>query len=251
MQLLTSIYLDAALLPHFVRHYRQLGVTTFRAVVNRHQRPSLPEQVERCGVVIAEVLDEPFECERTYAVLDTVRQRRVARSEWCLVADLDEFLAPPVPLPGLIRRCDHEGCDHLQGVLIDRLAEDGSFPELDERPLDEQFPMAGRITSKLTCGCDTKVPLMRGSCPIVPGLHRTEGRALPGVVAEVHHFKWSARVIDNIADRMCASYQQGKWYWREGEAVLDYERRHGRLRIDDPYLDIRRAWPPVAHAQMK
>jgi hypothetical protein len=132
----------------------------------------------------------------------------------------------------------------VQGRLLDRLAEDGSFPELDQRPLEQQFPLGAWVTARLISAHDTKVPLMRGSCPIVPGLHHTHGRPLPGVVASVHHYKWSAQVMERTIDRLCTLYAQNRLYWRESEVLLSYVKHYGRLRLDDPALDVRRLWPP-------
>ena len=245
MKLLTSIYDDARLLPHFLRHYEALGVTHFYCVAQVDQNRALLDEIaghaRGHSFVVEEVMHGTFHPHPLYQRLDAIRQRHVRPEEWIVCADLDEFVDARVTIAELVARCEAAGADHVNGVLVDRIAADGRFPPLGAGPLSAQFPLAAALTGKLLRAWVHKVPIMRGSCPVLDGLHETVGRPLDAPPVSVFHYKWFDGVQARMTDRLYTRMLNGEGCWPEAKRFVDYVRRAGpRIDVNDAFWEVRR-----------
>jgi hypothetical protein len=245
VKLLTSIYDDARLLPHFLRHYEALGVSQVFCVAQVDQNPALLDEIAAHTLghqfVVEHVLQGTFHPGPVYQRLDAVRQRYVRPDEWVVCADLDEFLDASVPIAELVARCEDAGADHVKGVLVDRIAADGTFPPLGAGPLGAQFPLAAALTGKLLRAYVHKVPLMRGSCPVRDGLHETVGCPLDAPPLSVFHYKWFDGVKARMVDRLYTRILNGEGCWPEAKRFVDYVQNTGpRIDVTDAFWEVRR-----------
>jgi hypothetical protein len=60
----------------------------------------------------------------------------------------------------------------------------------------------------------------------------------------VHHFKWDASVVERLADRHALYTAERETCADESLAFLEHIRRHGRLNVDDPRLELRHVGNP-------
>jgi hypothetical protein len=241
---------DVALLPHTLAHYAALGPD--RILLSVHAGPQqnsrIVPEVERWARVFgAEVADV------TRGAYVGTRARREAalaaaatRDAWVLIADLDELQAYPRPVREIVGDCERRGCDYVLGELVDRVACGGGFPVIDARPLEEQFPVATRLTANVCGGDVTKVVLAHSRLVVGEGQHY----ALAGVPCPPHelyvpiaHFKWDAGVFERSRDMAGATLHPSlpaadRWRRQERTRFLRYvDVGGGRLPLHDPLLD--------------
>lgn len=250
LRVLTSISYDAKLLPHFVAHYRALGVEAF-AIAVHEQRPGLRGEIEELARPLGagiELLPVSERQQRTGVEgwnKEELRQRIAMPGDWLIPADLDEFIQFPAPLPQLIAQMEESGTTHVMGEFRDRIASDGRLTETTAEPaLWEQYPLECDFSARLVrCLC-TKVVLCRGDCALGSGHHFvTNGaRALRGPGVVVHHFKWRAGLLEALARRV-EIYRRERVSWvGESERVLAYFARHGRIVPEE--FGARMGWQP-------
>lgn len=137
------------LMPHFVEHYRGLGVAPANMIVilNTHDSESarLAQAKKWCDRegIRAETWIGQYSSELMWAKRREAQALYCDDADWVLSADVDEFHAYPEPLGQFLDRCEAKGINCIQGVFIDRIAQDGTLRSVACEPsLDEQFPLA-------------------------------------------------------------------------------------------------------------
>lgn len=249
MILITPIYLEAAILPHFLRHYSELGIREFHFAINTKSNPMIVREVEEMSdgyPVHIDIVCEFDDMSGTRAKkLNAIRKRCAKPDEWISVVDLDEFYELPSPrskslspLSEFLEWCDYHEYDHVRGRLIDRVATDGSFPQLRSSPsLFEQYPLKRRLTSMLVGGDDRKVVLQKASYSIVRGHHRIrDGQSRPNIRLPVNHFKWKHGVVERIRDRLAMLERRGSDRADESSNLLNYIDQHGCIDVNDHHF---------------
>ena len=64
-------------------------------------------------------------------------------NDWWVVSDDDEFHIYPKPIRELISDCEENGWEFVTGGFIDRIGENGEFPQINEHTnIWTQFPLA-------------------------------------------------------------------------------------------------------------
>lgn len=234
---------EAPTLEPMLRHYIGLGVKS--VFLNLHlweESDAIREKVNavarRCGVRVTEtyVGDWHDFQQESYA-----RPRRNYPNDWFILADSDELQEYDGPLEDIVAECEDHGWDHVKGCFVDRLAEDGRFPELDAvRPLEEQFPLGAMLTYPVLRGDPRKATLVRGALYVAPGQHFAysplgcppEVRFVP-----VHHYKWTAGLPERLRLRVEQMKREGVEHWTESQRFLDYiEAAGGRIDVQDESL---------------
>jgi hypothetical protein len=136
-------------------------------------------------------------------------------NDWWIVSDDDEFHIYSKDLSEIIADCNKNGWELVRGGFIDRIGEDGTFPEInDYEDIFEQFPLAGFFRYPMSGACPNKVCIMKGYIEITPGQHyakidghttwRWQGWNHPLIApineynVQVHHFKWDSTCIERI-----------------------------------------------------
>jgi len=248
VHLVSVIGSDIKLLPHMLRHYRQMGIDSFLISLNLgYPGDPMIEEARR-------FMDE-FGCE-IYNVhvgewTNEVNTRLYAESrknpdDWYILADLDEFQEYPRDLFAIIEECESKGYDYIEGCFIDRIAADGGFPEIIyDRPIEDQFPLGCTFTYRMLGGYPLKVVAAKGHVSISVGNHNANtGVACPidECFAQVHHYKWDKSVVNRMKQR--AYNKELGSYMVSCRRFVDYVRaNNGRIDVSDPRLFVGKCKP--------
>lgn len=239
-------------LAHMLEHYRSIGIESF--FVNLHladEQDPAREQVEEiahrfgCGIASVTVGHWQLVLQQLY-----LKPREQYPSDWFLLADQDEFQVYPAAIQDVIQDCGR--WDYIRGCFVDRIARDGRFPALlPEKPVWDQYPLGGMLTSQILRGDPRKVVAVRGPLTLKKGNHHAyEGTACPSrdYYIPVHHFKWTAGLEARLDERAKSLQQGGFQQWHESERFVEYCRLSGgRIYLDDPNLWIAECAPDYPH----
>ncbi|MFE0257619.1 glycosyltransferase family 2 protein [Streptomyces sp. NPDC059010] len=239
---------DAPLLPHFVEHYRSVGLNSFRLICHA-ETPSDEGYIhlrDACRTVGVEPLHSHFGPWR-----DRLNQKLKAYAmsrrpdDWYVVADVDEFHVYSHPVHELLEKCERSGADHVNGCFLDRVGAGGELLEVDATPLWKRYPLAGAVSAGISKALPLKTGVVRGRVELLVGHHGTVGgRGLPRAEGfiQVHHFKWTESVVRRMRHRV-DSLSRGRWpvehyaLIREAKAALAHlDGNGGWIDVDDPRL---------------
>jgi hypothetical protein len=114
----------------------------------------------------------------------------------------------------MIEDCEENGWDIVRGGFIDRIGDNGTFPEIQPyKNIFQQFPLAGFFRYPLSAACPNKICVVKGYVEITNGQHyaKVNGETLWGpqlnnkLIApidkystQVHHFKWDSTCVERI-----------------------------------------------------
>lgn len=257
---------DLDLLPHFLDHYRRLGIPPdrVRPILNA-ARPDAPELARarrilaEAGAAPAEIWIAPYTSDTMWARRRALQSREAGAEDWVLSADVDEFHEYPEPLADFLIRCAQLRVDCVQGVFIDRLAPGGRLPPVRAAPaILEQFPVAADVGWSIAgAGAahdrfgTVKLMAMRGRILPSRGGHHpmkdVAARFLYGqplgrfaalerpsfrfaVPTRVHHVHWTESLPARLEKRLATPgvSPAGAEY---GRRQLDHIERHGGIAL--------------------
>lgn len=237
MKMFFAVDHDTKLLGHFLRHYAALGCTEFFCSVMFNDPAAVEAQAAGYRLTTS-LCTAGYDTELRFSELlrrnlDVLLARHVAADEWFLIADLDEMQEYPLPPAQLALECERNGYDCVMGRFVDRVAADGSFPEVDDRPLEEQFPLRLDITGGLMGATTSKVMMCRGHLQIGNGQHRIVGESHPHPQwCLVHHYKWKAGMVERVRARRDLLRRLDCVWWKESDTLLRYiDQGNGRIDV--------------------
>jgi len=258
---------DLPLLPHFVAHYRALGIAPdrFRVLLNSADPadPGLARArsvLAGAGIGHAEEWIAPYTSDAMWAARRDLQQRHAGPEDWVLSADIDEFHEYPAPLPEFLEFCAGMQVTAVQGVFIDRLAPGGRLAPVAAAPgILDQFPLQAEVawsiagrgrfhdrygTVKLMAMRGDVLPSRGGHHPLPdrPARH-LYGRPLGGfpgledpawrfrVPTRVHHLHWTDTLPERLRRRLATpgASAAGREY---GQKQLDHFAAHGGVALD-------------------
>jgi hypothetical protein len=254
VHLLTLVGGHVDVLPFMLQHYRTQQIDSFvvNANVPRDDDPLLADvkdATDRCGCGLNAVFVGDWQ---TFE-LSAWREAMVTRpNDWWVLADQDELHYHPDGLRSLLAYCDRNGYDSIMGGFVDRLSADGRFPAIDQsRPIWQQYPLGGVISSEIMAAYTMKVVAAKGHVEVSTGHHRADsGRPCPieNIFVQVHHFKWTDGVIERQRQRADTFRRKGMPYWTESDLFVQYcERNADRIDVDDPRFLLARCEPTYPH----
>jgi hypothetical protein len=223
---------DVGLIPHWLAHYRALGVEHFVVAVNDPDRAS-----EYDRYLVEGGVTPVFHSEELFSMDEMpVRYRldAAATTDWLIAADLDEFIVFDRPLNELIEDCQAAGYQTVRGYFIDHIQSEGHLVAIQPSPsLWQQFPLMHPITRYVRGGCDIKAVLRHRSVPVTIGNHLSDDNFLSGchpIWQEVHHFRWTNTTASSLRLRI---ETMPNYLWRrEFENVLEFLGDPPRLDLD-------------------
>jgi len=218
IRLVTVIGHGTNLLPHFINHYKKYVDEINIAVYETDMYPLLGNEVKELidnhdNVKIIKVIkDRVFDWEKVTQLYNFVKNTQP--NDWWVIADIDEFhLYPDDNLRKVINNCEENGWDVVRGGFIDRIGDDGTFPEInDDKSLFEQFPIMGFFRYPMSKACPNKICITKGYVEITSGQHyaKIDGQTTwkwrgwnhPLInsqdYVQVHHFKWDKTCFNRI-----------------------------------------------------
>mmetsp|Transcript_43035 Transcript_43035/g.82104 ORF Transcript_43035/g.82104 Transcript_43035/m.82104 type:complete len:435 (+) Transcript_43035:1718-3022(+) len=167
------------LLPQFIAHYEQLGVSKENMLFTIHVPPecnlpivkSLIEQLHGNGIYY-----DTFVGQWTSEALMFHQAHKLkactASSDWIIVADSDEFHEYPAPVPLFFQRLDRGNYNVVNGMFLDRVSLSGQLKPLTNIPVHRQFPLGCRLHKVFNLGTPKKVMAFKGYLRINRGHHR-------------------------------------------------------------------------------
>lgn len=249
IRLVTVIGHGTDLLPHFINHYQSQVDEINIVVYETEQYPLLSNEVKEIingydNVNIVKIhRDRIFDWERVTMLYNYITNKHP--DDWWVVADIDEFqLYPHDNLRYLVEKSNEYGYEIVRGGFIDRIGEDGGFPEIvKDIPLFEQFPIMGFFRYPLSKACPNKICVMKGRVELTSGQHyaiingqttwRWQGWNHPLIqphnTVQVHHFKWDSTAIKRI--KAVADVKQPYAYSDEYKLMYD-QLRKSKFKID-------------------
>jgi len=231
---------DLAYLPHFLSHYRSLGVpgehvhVLSQAIREDHPALDAADRIlAKHDVPPARRWIAPYTSRGMWEQRRALQKARVAPADYVLSADVDEFHEYPVPPVELCAWCREAGYDVVQGPFIDRLSASGGLDALpsSDRSIFDAYPLQTELrhtlaglTDDINLGGSVKLMMIRGDVepglgghgalgehrgrPHALGLHLSRFHELADPRARfampflVHHFKWTAGVAERMRKRL-------------------------------------------------
>lgn len=256
---------DMALLPHFLRYYKGLGIAPRRMhlILNAVDAASpnlirAREILDEFGVAPVETWIGPYTSSGMWDRRRALQQRVAGPNDWIVSADADEFHVYPAPLPEVTAFCDARGARCVQGPFVDRIAIDGALAAVAGHPsLFEQFPRAADVgatigkrpgaedatgTVKMMLHRGDVLPALGGHAPqqvdpdaLIYGLPLMQFPRIkaPGwrfrLPFAVWHFKWTAGLEDGLQARHATAGASPAGAKYGGRIVAYLARNGGRL----------------------
>lgn len=234
-----SIADDAALLPHFLRHYEAQGATGYLCVAWEGAPVEAVERALPRGRSLLIRPGRPFSLGYADAHLhDQIRAAHLAPEDWYLVADLDELHRVPgwPSLAEAVAAARADGAEAIVGEFVDRVARDGSLPaKLGPRAdIEALFPLRARATRRLKTAATSKVLAAASHVAIHSGHHRCEAREWLAY-GEAHHFAWRGELRGRMAVRLERVRELGLAWGSECERLIEaLDENGGRLPLTLP-----------------
>jgi len=132
--------------------------------------------------------------------------------EWWIVADDDELQIYNKSIEEIIEDCEKTNRTFVRGGLIDKIGEDGTFPEITEDDdLWNKLPISAFFSEIISNAEQNKVTLMKGFVHLTTGQHfayQPEEKAYPTELnfTQIHHFKWDRNTINNLQNRISLGF---------------------------------------------
>ncbi|HEV2968859.1 MAG TPA: glycosyltransferase family 2 protein [Pirellulales bacterium] len=231
-----------SILPHFLQHYRDLGVDRILLGAETRAYDEAHFIAKSFDVQVAPFRQKRFNDPGNQELEELLlRLHGVEDDDYVLYLDCDEFQEYPAPLKAVVAEMDKRNIWAARGWFIDRLAPDGKFrPILPAPSLDRQFPVKCHATRNIVGGWDQKIMICRGRVRLKGGHHDTfnamyDIEPILGAY-RVHHYKWTEGVEDRMSYRGQGS--TSPIYHRETESAVQIARQRGGFDLNDPRLDI-------------
>jgi hypothetical protein len=249
VNLVTVVGHNTTLLPHMLNHYKNIVDEIYVVVYRQHELDGILEDVINLGIKPFKIVTEPkFNWERVTHLYNEVKSTKP--NEWWIVSDDDEFHIYPTPIREMISECEENGWEFITGGFVDRIGENGTFPEVSSlTDVWSEFPLAGFFRYPMSGACPNKVCVMKGSVNVTPGQHYVDfgdgknswgkdnikhskrypiGRG-EGLV-QVHHFKWDSTVLERLKE--VSETKEDYTYWQE------YLKMYKGIEMFDWKIDI-------------
>ena len=260
IRLLTVIGHGIDLLEHHINHYQKYVDEINYVVYETDLYPTLLNDVKIIiksydNVKVVMVIKERvFDWEKVTQLYNLIKSKKPY--DWWVIADIDEFhLYPNDDLQKLIGDCDENGWNIVRGGFIDRVGENGNFPELvKDKNIFVQFPAMTFFRYIMSDACPNKICVIKGGIQITNGQHyakingqttwRWQGWNHPLIApidshtVQVHHFKWDKTCIDRIME--VALLKKDYAYSNEYQKLYDGLRKTKfNIRLDnEDYMTV-------------
>lgn len=237
------------MLPHFIDHYRDLGVDEFHIILHAPPdkedfRAEALRIMQTKGIIPAQIYEGGWNSRISTNLINSLKTQYP--DDWFVVADSDELQIYEKPLRDIINGIRDCGQTYITGSFVDRISEDGAMKAIDDQSsIWEQFPYAGFVSFPLSGAMPYKITACRGDVILSQGQHgvlipESKWPVTGKVEAQVHHFKWNKNVYDNLVSRQSRfkdaydSLNDGdRAYYLECASVLRYLDENRGINLND------------------
>ena len=254
IRLLTVIGHGTNLLPQFIEHYQtqvdEIHIVVYVSDIAVNLEKEVNDIIKNYdNIMIVKVVKERvFDWDKVTTLYNFMKYKKP--NDWWVIADIDEFhLYPNDNLDKLINDCQENGWDVVRGGFIDRIGDDGTFPELNDTSIWEQFPNGGFFRYPMSNACPNKICVVKGKIEITSGQHYAkinghttwgwQGWAHPLIApyethsVQVHHFKWDKTSIDRV--RAVANIKEEYAYSKEYDVMYSkLLKTRFKINLDNP-----------------
>jgi hypothetical protein len=228
---------NIALARQFFDHYKELGVQNFIVILHYNNFSELEENLlllKSLAVSPVVTWRMPFDVNLSQVIRATaIATADIGSDDWVVLADLDEFQIYPSSIELVIEKCEISGFDYIIGKFVDRIAADGTLPEID--PIGSvwnQFPVCCHISRDLLGATDIKVVCCKAGLIPGEGNHRVAGgKRGAQCKVEIHHFKWDRTVKIRLEARYEHYRNIGIPWAGESLRFLRHFKKHGRISV--------------------
>jgi hypothetical protein len=203
---------DYDILPHFMRHYKDIGVDEFLIIL--HVISDDLGKLEYCqkilrdfGVKEKKIWRDDYDPVLHTSLLMKLNKEYAETEDWVLTIDIDEFHEYCCDLRKIIAYCEERNINFISGNFVDRLTEDGKIVDINNKTdLFESFPVKSEVFRNVFHGCHWKVMIHKCYIDLIPGQHFVKDSdtyvpiSFPEVFS-VNHFKWRGDLIENNSYR--------------------------------------------------
>jgi len=234
MKLFTAISHDTRLLPHFLAHYQQAGITDFFIAVDPRFEAAASKLKLNYNIVLYTDLDVIEAIVGGSAAVAKMRHEHQGPGEWAMVVDLDEFVEFGADIREVTNFAEQERANVVRAVMWDRFTRDGRPACFDgEGDLDSLFPIRARFIKNVMHGTDFKGVLVKGLLKAHGAHHRFEDEIVCSRELELSHFKW----FDDAVERLRTAYRMVSdaaipWAGEYARALEHYD-RDGRFAWEE------------------
>jgi hypothetical protein len=231
MKLFVTVYNDARLLEHFLRHYDGAGIDEFFIAVAPEFEQAAEQFARRYNITLCRGLDVNESIAGASAVSEMRRQHHSA-DEWAVIVDLDEFIEFRQDIESTTAIADGAGATVVRGIMHDRFSADGQPAAFAANSdLSKVYPVKSRFIRNVMGGCDHKGVLVKGRIRSSAGAahHRFEREKLCTQVLEISHYKWTPGAIDRLRESYRRVTDAGISWAIEYKRALDHYDAHGRF----------------------
>lgn len=176
--LYTSVAADydgARWLPHFIKHYTDLGIAKENFLLVLNHNPNATNladgatPLEDCIAVLDKAgikyhlwLDQ-YSSEKLYKIRLTLLNK-ADKNDWIVHADSDEFHDYGVrSVIKYLEKAEKEGLNEVKGVYVDRVSATGELNKVEASPsIFQQFPNKCQVIKTFTTGRDVKAMAYKG-----------------------------------------------------------------------------------------
>ena len=180
--LVATDFNGSALIPHFLSHYRALGVQDNKMFLDLHHDPALPDvALSQCrdllgatGVHTRLLVQEYTPELQDLAMLSALSLVPMHPEDWVIVVDLDEFLVfdGADDVYEVIDLMAAEQSTYAIGEMLDRVAPRGDLSQIsNDTVIWDQFPLVCPVVSGVSKGLPFKVTIHKSYLRSGPGHH--------------------------------------------------------------------------------
>jgi len=206
------------ILPHFIKHYKKLGVNEFHIIVHVPFQNHPFYQIATKALKKERLKAHSFYFGSCNGKICTQLLNNIKKhypNDWFLIADQDEFQLYPKEIRKIIKDCERDNKNFVTGCFLDRVSDNGKLLELKENvSIWKQFPICGFLSFPLCEANPYKITLCKGKILLSEGQHSVDtGGQYPvtnELVSQVHHFKWTKCFKERFQKRL-EKFELGDW----------------------------------------
>ena len=229
--LITTDYEGHSVVPHFMRHYKKLGVPYERFYVDLLHDPSLPDT----GLVQAQKLfgSAGAHCRTLYhpytpdlqdqAMVSALSKMPMHAEDWVMVPDMDEFFTfdGNQTVVDVVTAMNSELATYAMGEMLDHVAAGGELISVgNSMEIWNQFPLICPVTATVAKGLPAKVSVFKAYLRTGAGHHHIVEPYLAhayfssqcaGVQCELVMKRYRQRTLRDLYDLTPYSHFAGKY----------------------------------------